>query len=123
MERVFFFLAALFGFLGVALGAFGTHALKNVLSPDLLNVFEIGVRYQMYHSFALFATAWAVSRFQSILAILAGWLFVIGIVIFSGSLYLLALSGVKLWGAMTPIGGGDLLIAWLLLALGVRKTK
>ncbi|HUQ11697.1 MAG TPA: DUF423 domain-containing protein [Steroidobacteraceae bacterium] len=106
------------GFLGVALGAFGAHALKAMLAPDLLAVFETGVRYQMYHVFALFAAAWAWQRWPSRVFAVAGWLFVAGIVVFSGSLYLLALTGLRGLGAATPIGGLAFLGGWLCLAWG-----
>ena len=106
------------GFLGVALGAFGAHALKASLAPDMLAVFETGVRYQMYHVFALFAAAWAWARWPSRVLAASGWLFVAGIVIFSGSLYLLALTGVRMLGAITPVGGLAFLAGWLCLAIG-----
>ena len=110
--------AALAGFLGVALGAFAAHGLKTTLAPDLLVVFETGVRFQMYHAFALFAAAWGFARWQSRTFALAGWLFVAGIVVFSGSLYLMAFTGARLLGAVTPVGGLAFLAGWLCLALG-----
>jgi uncharacterized membrane protein YgdD (TMEM256/DUF423 family) len=106
------------GFLGVALGAFGAHALKASLTPEMLAVFETGVRYQMYHVFALFAAAWAWARWPSRVLTASGWLFIAGIVIFSGSLYLLALTGVRMLGAITPVGGLAFLAGWLCLAFG-----
>ena len=106
------------GFLGVALGAFGAHALKARLSPDLLAVFETGVRYQMYHVFALAAAAWGYARWPGRAFVAAGWLFVAGIVMFSGSLYLLALTGMRVLGAVTPLGGLAFLAGWLCLAWG-----
>jgi uncharacterized membrane protein YgdD (TMEM256/DUF423 family) len=110
--------AGVAGFLGVALGAFGAHALKTRVSPDLLAVFETGVRYQMYHVFALLAAAWAWARWPSRKFAIAGGLFIAGIVIFSGSLYLLALTGVRWLGAITPLGGLAFLAGWLCLAWG-----
>jgi len=117
MTRLFFIIGALFGFLGVAAGAFGAHALRSKLPPDMLTVFEVGIRYQMYHALALLAVAWAATQFHQGLAHTSGWLFVIGTIIFSGSLYLLTFTGVKTWGAVTPIGGVLLLAGWITLAL------
>jgi len=102
----------------VALGAFAAHALKAKLSPDMLAVFETGVRYQMYHAFALCAAAWGFARWQSPRFIYAGGLFAAGIVVFSGSLYLLALTGTRWLGAITPLGGLAFLAGWLCLAWG-----
>ena len=110
--------AGVAGFVGVALGAFGAHALKNTLAPDMLAVFETGVRYQMYHAFALVAAAWAWSRWPARVFALAGWLFAAGIVVFSGSLYSLALTGVRALGAVTPLGGLAFLGGWLCLTIG-----
>jgi uncharacterized membrane protein YgdD (TMEM256/DUF423 family) len=106
------------GFLGVALGAFGAHALKAKLAPDMLAAFETGVRYQMYHVFALVAAAWAWARWPRRLFVVAGGLFAAGIVVFSGSLYLLALTGTRWLGAITPLGGLAFLAGWLCLAWG-----
>ena len=119
MERIFLFLGAVLGFFGVACGAFGGHLLKERLAPEFLNIFEIGVRYQMYHALALLGLAWAFSRFGNGLLSAAGWLFLIGTLIFSGSLYALSLTGVKAWGAVTPLGGISLLAGWILFAAGV----
>ncbi len=118
MDRTFFILAALFGALAVGFGAFGAHALRDRLTPDLLVTFETGVRYQMYHALALFAVVMAISRWpDSSLANWAGWLFVAGILIFSGSLYALALSGQRWLGAITPIGGVAFIAGWISLML------
>ena len=122
MEQLFFLLGSLSAFLAVAAGAFGAHGLKGRLSPELLAIFEVGVRYQMYHAFALIATAWALSRWPSTLVTAGGWLFVIGTLIFSGSLYLLSMSGVKWLGAITPLGGLAFLAGWLCLAIGAWKA-
>lgn len=110
--------ACVAAFLGVALGAFGAHALKARLSPDLLALFETGVRYQMYQAFALFAAAWGWSRWPRRAFVAAGVLFIVGIVVFSGSLYLLAFTQVRAWGAVTPLGGLAFLAGWLCLAWG-----
>jgi uncharacterized membrane protein YgdD (TMEM256/DUF423 family) len=114
-------LAGLFGFLGVAAGAFGAHALRARLSSDLLDVFETGARYQLVHALALAAVAIALERAPSRSLTLAGWLFTAGQVIFPGSLYALALSGVRAWGAVTPLGGLCYLAGWLTLAMGFAR--
>jgi uncharacterized membrane protein YgdD (TMEM256/DUF423 family) len=117
MDRTFLLLGAALGFLGVAIGAFGAHGLRSRLTPDMLSVFEIGVRYQMYHVFAILIVAAAIGNAGAArLLTLAGWSFVAGIVIFSGSLYALALTGVGVLGAITPIGGLGLLMGWACLA-------
>ncbi len=100
----------------VAAGAFGAHALRTRLAPDLLAVFETGARYQMYHALGLVAVAWVVARWPGGAAVAAGWLFVAGTVLFSGSLYALALTGVRALGAITPIGGVAFLAGWAALA-------
>ena len=102
-------------FLGVAIGAFGAHGLKNVLSDPAKITFETAVRYQLIHGLALFIIGWLISRNPSSLLTASGWLFVTGIFLFSGSLYILCLSGVKAWGAVTPLGGVCFLAGWLLL--------
>ena len=108
--------------IAVALGAFGAHALKARLPADLLAVFETGVRYQLTHALALLAVAWACTRWPGTAVNASGWLFVAGTVIFSGSLYALALTGVRWLGAVTPIGGVAWLAAWLCLAWAARKA-
>src|SRR5436190_3545573 len=105
MDRAFALAGAVSAFIAVAAGAFGAHALRARLSPELLAVFETGARYQMYHALGLMAVAWAVTRWPGALPQWAGWLFVVGTVLFSGSLYALALSGVRWLGAITPLGG------------------
>jgi uncharacterized membrane protein YgdD (TMEM256/DUF423 family) len=117
MDRTFMFVGALMGFVGVGLGAFGAHALKGRLSPDMLAVFETGVRYQMYHALALLATAALMSRSEGRAVLVAGWSFTAGILLFSGSLYALALTGVTILGAVTPIGGLAFLIGWAALTV------
>lgn len=116
MERTFFGLGALLAFLGVALGAFGAHGLRGTLSAADLATFETGVRYQMYHAFGLVIAAWAVARWSGGLAHVSGWLFVAGVVLFSGSLYALVLTGQRWMGAITPFGGLCFLAGWALLA-------
>jgi len=102
----------------VALGAFAAHGLKSTLAPDLLAVFETGVRYQMYHAFALFAAAWGWTQWQARVIAVGGALFVAGILIFSGSLYLLAFTGWRWSGAITPLGGLMFLAGWICLIVG-----
>lgn len=114
---------AVTGLLGVALGAFGAHALRTRLSPELLAAFETGVRYQMYHAFAVIAAAWACTRWQRRVFGVAGGLFIAGIVVFSGSLYLLALTGARWLGAITPLGGVAFLAGWACLAWGAWSAQ
>ncbi len=122
MDKFFFAAGAACAFLGVAFGAFGAHALKSRLSAEMLAVFEVGVRYQMYHALALLAVAWACTRWPGPFVIASGWLFLAGIVIFSGSLYVLSLSGVKWLGAITPLGGLAFLAGWAFLVWAVAKA-
>ena len=122
MMKLFFTSGALSAGFAVAAGAFGAHALKARLAPEMLAAFEVGVRYQMYHAFALLVTAWAVSRGASSLLTTGGWLFIIGTFLFSGSLYALSTSGIKMLGMITPIGGVAFLAGWLCLALGFWKS-
>ena len=121
MDRTFFVLGAVSGFLAVAIGAFAAHGLKGKLPPDLFDVFEVGARYHMYHALALIAVAWATTRWPDSSAVLAGWCFVAGIVVFSGSLYVLALTGVRWLGAITPLGGLAFLAGWALLVWTVSR--
>jgi uncharacterized membrane protein YgdD (TMEM256/DUF423 family) len=123
MERFFFALGSLSAMIGVAAGAFGAHALKARLPPDLLIVFETGVRYQLVHSLALLAVAWAVMRWPGRATTSAGVLFVAGIVLFSGSLYALALTGVRTLGIITPLGGAAFIAGWACLAWGAWRTQ
>ena len=117
MDRTFLLIGALAAFIGVALGAFGAHGLRSRLSAEMLAVFETGVRYQMYHALAILIVALAAARLDGWLIRAAGWLFTGGIVLFSGSLYALALSGVTILGAVTPIGGLAFLGGWACLVL------
>ena len=118
VDRTFLLLGATLGFLGVAIGAFGAHGLRNRLGPDMLAVFETGVRYQMYHVFALLIVSAAIGHLGNArLLVTAGWLFFGGVLLFSGSLYALALTGTGMLGAITPIGGLLFLSGWACLAL------
>jgi len=120
VDRLFFSVGSLSALVAVAAGAFGAHALRARLTPELLAVFETAARYQMYHALGLLAVAWATSRSPGALPVWAGWLFVAGTVLFSGSLYALALTGARWWGAVTPLGGVAFLAGWICLALTVR---
>ena len=122
MDRTFFLIGALSAFVGVAAGAFGAHGLKDRLGAEMLAVYEVGVRYQMYHAFALIAAAWAQTRWPGSLTSASGWLFVAGTIIFSGSLYALSLTGQRWLGAITPIGGLAFLAGWLCLAGACWKS-
>ena len=105
MDRLFFGLGGLSAFVSVAAGAFAAHALRSRLSPESLTVFETAARYQMYHALALLAVSWAASQWPGLLPKVAGWCFVTGTILFSGSLYTLALTGIRWLGAITPLGG------------------
>ena len=118
MDRLFFMLGSLSAGLAVVLGAFGAHALKARLAPDMLAVYETGVRYHLVHALALLAVAWAATRWPGTAVSASGWLFVAGTVLFSGSLYALSLSGVRGLGAITPLGGVAWIVGWLCLAWG-----
>jgi uncharacterized membrane protein YgdD (TMEM256/DUF423 family) len=121
MDRLFFSIGALSALISVAAGAFGAHSLRTRLSPEYLSVFETAARYQMYHALGLLAVAWAVGRWPGALPLWAGWLFLAGTVLFSGSLYALALTGARWLGAITPLGGIAFLAGWLCLFLSARR--
>jgi len=121
MDRLFFLLGSLSAGSAVALGAFGAHALKARLSPEMLAVYETGVRYQMFHALALLAVAWAATRWPGPAMTAGGWLMVAGTVLFSGSLYALSLTGVRGLGAVTPLGGAAWLVGWGCVAWGAYK--
>lgn len=112
-----------FAFAAVLLGAFGAHALRTRISTYSLDIYQTGVYYQMIHALGLFAAAWLLQSYRAPQSIYAGYCFTGGIIIFSGSLYLLALTGIKKWGMVTPIGGLLFLIGWLLLAISILKRK
>lgn len=121
MDRVFFALGSASALVAVAAGAFGAHGLRARLTPDLLAAFETGARYQMYHALALLALGWAVTRWPGPWPVRAGWLFVAGTVLFSGSLYVLALTGAPWLGAITPLGGVAFLAGWTCLLLSFLR--
>lgn len=124
MERTFLLIGALSAGISVAAGAFGAHGLKARITPDLLVIWETGARYQMYHALGLVAAAWAASRGAGAqgAAAWAGWLFVAGTIIFTGSLYALALTGIRGLGAVTPFGGVAFLAGWVALALAALRA-
>ena len=116
MDRLFLGIGAISAGLALALGAFAAHGLRARLSAEALQTFETGARYHMYHALALLAVAWAVTRWPGAATTAAGWLFIAGTLLFSGSLYLLAITGVRALGAITPIGGLAFILGWLALA-------
>lgn len=121
--------SAIFGMLAVILGAFGAHALKEKLSPELLNTFETGVKYQMYHAIALLGVGLAFAHLPAAWVARATWMFIIGVILFSGSIYALVAMkhsgsvGLKGFGIITPIGGVFLILGWLMLLLGIFNKK
>ena len=122
MERIFFGLGSILAGIAVGLGAFGAHGLRGILSPEDLVTFETGVRYQMYHALALLGVAWAITQWETVLLEWSGWLFVLGILVFSGSLYILVLTGQRWLGVVTPLGGLALILGWVLLASAVFRA-
>ncbi|MFW7379430.1 MAG: DUF423 domain-containing protein [Oligoflexus sp.] len=118
---IWMIMGSIFSGLGVAFGAFGAHALKARLSPDMLAIFEVGVRYQMYHALALLGVGLLGTRVEHIGIKVTGITFVLGIIIFSGSLYALSLSGQRFLGAITPIGGVLFLVGWISLTISLFK--
>ncbi len=112
MKNFYFAVGAAFSLLSVLLGAFGAHTLKDKLSKEMLDIFEVAVRYQMYHGIGLIVVAWAFSQWESDYISAAGWCFIVGILIFSGSLYILSLTGLRWFGAITPIGGIAFIAGW-----------
>ncbi len=118
------FLAAVNGFLAVSLGAFGAHGLKHKLSAEMMAVYQTAVQYHFYHALALLMTAILCHQFvNNALFRFSGWCFFAGMVIFSGSLYVLSLSGLRWLGAITPFGGLIFLVGWLCLALGAYRIS
>lgn len=136
MDRIFSVLGALSAALAVAAGAFGAHALRARVEPRMLEVFETAARYQMYHALGLFAVAWVISRAvqataigtgamaapRATFAVVAGWLFVAGTLLFSGSLYAMTLTGVRALGAITPVGGVCFIAGWLCLGIAAMRA-
>lgn len=125
MSSIFLAIAAIFGGLSVVAGAFASHALSQRLTEKALEVFETAARYQMYHALALLLVALLINQAQFIQPslLVAGWAFIIGIVIFSGSLYTLSLTDIKVLGAITPLGGVAFIIGWIALAITAVSFK
>ena len=123
MDRFFTISAALIMFVGVAAGAFGAHGLRDHFArfPELAPTFETAVRYQLIHGLALFVVAWTVTKWPGPLTNWSGYLFIAGVVIFSGSLYLLSITGIRWLGAITPVGGIAFLVGWLFLLLAAWR--
>lgn len=121
LSRVFIILAAISGFLATCLGAFGAHALKSKISMDMLAVYQTGVSYQFYHSLALLLLGLLMIHYDNKYLRLSGVMFGVGILLFSGSLYLLAITGIKQLGIVTPFGGVAFLLGWLSLAIGCKS--
>lgn len=118
MERTLFLIASLLGGLSVALGAFGAHGLRGRIEENLLANYQTGVSYMFYHTLALLAVVLALGKWPaSVLPVWAGWFFIVGILLFSGSLLVMALTGMRWLGAITPIGGVAFIVGWLLLAI------
>lgn len=123
MSRLWLILGAVNAFIAVAAGAFAAHGLRSRLEPRMLEVFETGARYQMYHALALLAVGWLASRSSSAVVTAAGWCFLGGIVLFSGSLYALTTSGVTKLGMITPFGGTLFLVGWALVAVAAARLS
>ena len=117
MDRVFFSLGCVLGFVGVALGAFGAHALKPKLAPESFAVYQSAVQYHFWHALGLLGVGILMAQWETAQGLAwAAWLLIAGLMFFSGSLYLLALTGARWLGALTPVGGGAFIAAWLILA-------
>ena len=117
----FLLIGAILAGSGVAAGAFGAHALKGILDAPMLQVFETATRYVMYHAFGLCIVSWAIDRYPEQRLEKSGWLFILGILLFSGSLYVVSLAGIRWMGAVTPVGGLAFMIGWVLLGWGVWR--
>src|SRR6185436_1244360 len=116
MSAGWFAAGAALAAIGVGLGAFGAHGLRSRVSPEMVAIWETGVRYHLVHALGLFAVAWAAERWPGSAVTVSGWLFVIGSALFAGSLYLLVLTGQRWLGAVTPLGGVAFIAGWLILA-------
>jgi uncharacterized membrane protein YgdD (TMEM256/DUF423 family) len=123
MEKTLIILGGALAALGVAIGAFGAHGLRNTVAPDMLANYETGARYHLFHALAIFAAAFVASRYpDSALGGVAGWLFAAGILLFSGSLYVMALTGMRWLGAITPIGGVAFIAGWICLVVAAVRS-
>jgi uncharacterized membrane protein YgdD (TMEM256/DUF423 family) len=123
MATRWFAIGAWLGALGVALGAFGAHGLKARVGGEMVAIWETGAKYHVIHALALLATAWASERWPGAWTSGAGWLFLAGVVVFSGSLYALALTGTRALGAITPIGGLCFIAGWVCLAMAAMRGR
>lgn len=123
MVKVFLFFGAIFGGLSVALGAFAAHALENKLTPRAMEIWETGTKYQMYHALALLLLSLLLDNTESTTLSIAGWAFIAGTCLFSGSLYALSLTGIKWLGAVAPLGGVSLIVGWICLAITAFQMK
>lgn len=119
--KIFVLLGSIFALIGVAAGAYGAHGLPDHLGDDMVGYWQTAVQYQMYHALALFGAAWLHSQTEAISALVAGWCFAAGILVFSGSLYILVLTGSRGLGAVTPVGGLAMMIGWLGCILAALK--
>ncbi len=123
MQKIFLIISGILGILAVGIGAFGAHALKSTLeNTGKAEVFETGVKYHFWHVLALLAVAILLDKYSSTLLYYSAWSFIAGIIIFSGSLYVLSLTGITKLGAITPLGGLAFIAGWVLLMIGVLKS-
>ena len=121
--RIIISIAAIFGLISVIAGAAGTHALRDTLDAGALRTFETAARFQMYHALALLAVGILSLRWQTRILTISAYLFTLGILLFSGSLYILALSGIGIFGAIAPIGGISLMVGWATLAYAAFRAR
>jgi len=121
--KIFLFAGAISGALAVLLGAFGAHLLKNMISPDMLEVYNTGIQYQFYHTFALLVASILMKLHPSKNLKWSGYLFIAGITIFSGFLYLLAITGTKAFGMIVPVGGLMFVAGWIFLLIHVLNIR
>lgn len=123
MAKIFLIIGSTLGGLSVAIGAFGAHALKDILEAnDRMQTFETGVKYQFYHALALVLLGLLMQKFDHKMFLWSGYGFIIGTILFSGSLYILSLSGIGKWGAITPLGGVAYLVGWIMIVIGISKS-
>jgi uncharacterized membrane protein YgdD (TMEM256/DUF423 family) len=125
MPRTFFIIGTILAGIAVTAGAFGAHGLKKMVTPELLDTWDKAVRYQMYHALGLLILSWAVTQWSEQIKLLAvgGWLFLAGTILFSGSLYVLVLSGIRWLGAITPLGGVAFVVGWVCLMMAAVRSN
>ena len=119
--KIFILLGSIFALIGVAAGAFGAHAMADRVDQRMMEIWETAVQYQMYHALALFGVAWLHQQTEAVSALVAGWSFTAGILVFSGSLYLMVFTGARALGAITPVGGVAMLVGWFCCILAALK--